>query len=148
MDTPVTFQGILRENGEIYVQYKTAVSSVYVELHAQRNQMSDWLAYMGADRQYPINIPPETAVLIKKSDESNQVVDTGETIQVRMGNTVYLTGSVRIEDQSNLVYSWIFTKKPIQSEALIQNASTLHPSFVSDADGEYILELTVTSIGT
>jgi hypothetical protein len=71
--------------------------------------------------------------------------DAGASRVVDLGSRVVLDGTgstVAIGKQ--LQYYWAFGAKPIGSGAVLEGASTAHPSFVADVGGKYELKLVVS----
>jgi hypothetical protein len=71
--------------------------------------------------------------------------DAGASRVVDLGSRVVLDGSgstVAIGKQMR--YYWTFGAKPIGSGAVLEGASTAHPSFVADVGGKYELKLVVS----
>ncbi|MDX1695111.1 MAG: PKD domain-containing protein [Ketobacteraceae bacterium] len=68
----------------------------------------------------------------------------GPDQQIVLNGTVFLDGSGSTDPQNDsLNYSWSFTSIPTESNALLQGASTVMPSFVVDAVGDYVVQLIV-----
>jgi hypothetical protein len=64
---------------------------------------------------------------------------------VRVGHEVVLDGSGSYDpDGAPLTYSWSFVSIPHGSEARLDNATTVAPSFVADREGRYLVSLTVS----
>lgn len=57
---------------------------------------------------------------------------------------VNLTGTATDVDGSIAARSWAFISRPAGSSAVLQNSSTLTPSFTPDANGDYLVEFTAT----
>ncbi|MBV9086798.1 MAG: choice-of-anchor D domain-containing protein, partial [Acidobacteriaceae bacterium] len=73
------------------------------------------------------------------------VANAGQQQTVAIGSTVHLDGTKSSDaDGDQLSYAWSFTSKPSSSSASLSNANTATPSFVADAAGDYIAQLTVT----
>lgn len=74
-------------------------------------------------------------------------VDAGANQSVDSGDLVLLSGSANDADGDSLTYLWAFNEKPPASTAVLQNATTLTPSFTADIAGNYVLSL-VANDGT
>jgi hypothetical protein len=77
------------------------------------------------------------------------VAGTNQTITV--GQTVHLDGSGSFAPDTlpaNLQYAWSFSARPFFSLAVLNGANTATPSFVADAIGDYVVQLTVTDPAT
>ena len=73
------------------------------------------------------------------------VADAGIDQKVMSGMTVTLDGSASVDpDGDTLEYHWVFTEKPVTSSALLLNPLSLNPTFTTDVDGTYNVELTVS----
>lgn len=72
-------------------------------------------------------------------------VDAGADAMIEWRKTAQLTAVVGVESGETPVLAWSFVSKPSRSTAAIVNPTTLTPSFVADADGTYVLELTATT---
>ena len=76
------------------------------------------------------------------------VAKVGPIAAVRVGETAHLDGgwsSAGFQRASE--FDWSFTYKPDGSDADLQFATTATPSFVADARGVYLVELTVSDQG-
>ncbi|WP_455217853.1 hypothetical protein, partial [Kaarinaea lacus] len=74
--------------------------------------------------------------------------DTGDIIAVRVNNTVVLDGSASWTNLSEpLTYDWSFTAVPTGSRAVLQNPSSVNPSFLADVAGTYRAQLVVSAGG-
>jgi len=71
--------------------------------------------------------------------------DAGNDETVLVGDTVSLDGSASSVTEGDLTYSWIFLSKPSGSNAQLYGSSTPTPYFVADVEGEFVLELMVSS---
>ena len=72
------------------------------------------------------------------------VADAGKDQNVNTGDLVTLDGSGSTdEDGDELTFVWGFVSKPSDSEAVITNPTAVKPKFVADADGRYVVQLTV-----
>jgi PKD repeat protein len=73
------------------------------------------------------------------------VADAGMDQNVQTGTTVMLDGSGSSDANNDpLAYSWEFTTMPMNSTAVLMDATTAMPSFVADLPGEYVAQLTVS----
>jgi len=73
--------------------------------------------------------------------------DPGLVVHVEVGQEAILNGSGSTTSaEGELVYAWSFTHKPDGSDAVLQNATTVTPSFLADVRGTYMVQL-VVSVG-
>lgn len=73
------------------------------------------------------------------------VAKAGPDQTVRGRATVYLDGSASEDpDGDPLTYSWVFTSRPVGSNASLSDPSSPNPWFVVDQPGTYVLQLTVS----
>ena len=72
--------------------------------------------------------------------------ETGNIVAVRVNETATLDGSASSTTSTDpLTYAWSFTSKPDGSSAVLQNATSVSPSFSADVAGTYMVQLLVTS---
>jgi len=79
------------------------------------------------------------------------VAEAGLNQAIHVGQNVVLDGSGSTDDNTaseDLLYNWIFSAKPVGSTAVLSNAGTVTPSFMTDLPGDYIISLVVTDEGT
>ena len=70
--------------------------------------------------------------------------NAGSDQQVTVGSTVTLDGSLSGDaNNDQLLYSWAFQQIPLSSTAVLSDAATQAPSFLTDELGSYLIELTV-----
>ncbi len=68
----------------------------------------------------------------------------GEDFTIGKGENATLDGSnSRGVYSDTLTFSWAFVSKPAGSQAVLQNADTVSPSFIADLEGEYRVTLMV-----
>jgi YVTN family beta-propeller protein len=75
----------------------------------------------------------------------------GPNQTITVGQTVHLDGSGSFAPDTlpaNLQYAWSFSARPFFSLAVLNGANTATPSFVADAIGTYVVQLTVTDPAT
>lgn len=76
--------------------------------------------------------------------------NAGDIIGIRVGQTAILDGSassITSTSTSPVSYSWSFTSKPFGSTAVLQNPTTVNPSFILDVQGSYMVQLIVSAGG-
>jgi hypothetical protein len=74
--------------------------------------------------------------------------DAGAIIELSMGETASLDGSKSASsDGGAITYDWSFTTKPDNSKAVLQDPTSVNPSFVADARGTYTIQLVVSENG-
>ncbi|MEH0020396.1 MAG: PKD domain-containing protein [Desulfobacter sp.] len=85
-------------------------------------------------------------IYIAFAEQHKPVANAGEEVSVIPGSTVMLDGSASYDPDENypLAYSWAIVSKPEQSQAVLNDAAGLTPSFHADETGVYIAELIVT----
>ena len=73
------------------------------------------------------------------------VADAGEDRSVYAGEEVSLDGSTSWDaNGDSLACNWAFTAKPSDSNAELNNATTVNPVFYVDEPGTYVIQLTVS----
>lgn len=71
--------------------------------------------------------------------------DAGEDLTVNTGEIAGLAGSGLDDDPEDLLqYEWSFFSLPAGSGAVLLNEETTTPSFITDVEGDYILQLLVS----
>jgi len=71
------------------------------------------------------------------------IANAGVTQNVLKSSLVVLDGSLSTDPENDvLTYSWVILTQP--SGVSLSNANTVSPSFTPDADGPYLIELTVS----
>lgn len=85
---------------------------------------------------------PDSVVL--RTDNSRPTADAGPDQTVQVGQEVSLDGSGSTDvDGDPLTWAWSLVARPAGSLAVLQNATTLAPSFVADQPGTYVAQLVV-----
>lgn len=75
--------------------------------------------------------------------------DAGNIIGIRVGETANLDGSASSTTLgAQLSYAWSFTHIPFGSNAVLNNATLVNPSFIPDVVGTYMVQLVVSAGGT
>ena len=78
---------------------------------------------------------------------SEPFADAGPNKAVGVGDTVSLDGGSSFDDETateSLLFDWRFASVPTGSQTVLVDPDTATPSFVVDAAGIYLAELTVT----
>ncbi|WP_181416918.1 PKD domain-containing protein, partial [Nitrospira lenta] len=82
----------------------------------------------------PTPLPPGTPV-------ANAGPDLGS---ITFGTSITLNGSASVDPNGDpLTYRWTLLSKPVGSAAVLQNSTTVAPTFIVDRDGDYIVQLIV-----
>jgi len=75
---------------------------------------------------------------------SAPVANAGPDQSVRVGATVVLDGSASSDaDRDALAFAWSFTSLPTDSTTTLSNPTSVHPTFVVDKRGMYVVQLIV-----
>lgn len=73
-------------------------------------------------------------------------VEAGADLAIQWRKRTQLTGQLlNAEDPDQPVLTWSFVSKPARSTTVLENPSTLAPSFVADAVGTYVVQLVATT---
>lgn len=77
-------------------------------------------------------------------DNASPVADAGLDGTSNVGSVVLLDGSSSYDpDGDNLSYQWTFLSAPADSSTYLVNDARVDPSFYADAEGTYVVSLTV-----
>ncbi len=114
-----------------------------------------------ANPQFTVDVAGDyVAQLVVNDGEDNSLADTvtvstqnsppvanaGSDQTVAVGGLVTLDGSASYDVDGvsgGLRFSWSFLSRPAGSAAALTGAATARPTFIADADGEYLLRLVV-----
>ena len=80
-----------------------------------------------------------TAGTPKANAGLNQTVIIGATVMLNGA------GSSNPSGVGTLSYAWTFTSRPPGSRTSLQNSGTVAPTFIADASGNYVIQLTVSN---
>ncbi len=75
-------------------------------------------------------------------------VNTGPNGEVPIYQQVDILGSIELFGALETSFSWRLLRKPQQSTAQLTDTDTLSPSFLADRVGDYMIELSVESLGS
>jgi hypothetical protein len=79
------------------------------------------------------------------TENSSPVAHAGTDQTARIGDTVTLDGSGSFDvDGDPLSFGWNFTSRPIGSNAVLDNRTSVAPTFVLDAPGDFVVRLVVS----
>ena len=88
------------------------------------------------------NSAPDTVTV--STENSPPVADAGPAQTRRIGQEVQLDGSGSSDANNDpLQFRWSFTSRPQGSTTTIQDANTVHPRFLVDAPGSFVIQLIV-----
>ncbi|MDH5593776.1 MAG: PKD domain-containing protein [Gammaproteobacteria bacterium] len=92
------------------------------------------------------NEPSKADSVIISTINSQPVANAGVDQSVILhGSAIELNASGSHDpDGDEIAYKWRFTRKPIDSKAVLNNDAVVNPVFIADAHGTYELELVVT----
>ena len=77
------------------------------------------------------------------------IANAGQNQQVNTGDTVLLDGSSsQDEDNDALTYEWLLISAPENSSAVLNSSSAISPTFTTDIDGTYVIQLRVSDSTT
>jgi len=95
-----------------------------------------------------IESEPDTVIISTKDTEPVAHAGGDQSIS-EVGTRVMLNGAQSYDpDGDVLAYQWAFISMPAESEASLENPDTVRPTFVADAPGDYVIQLTVTDSHT
>ena len=91
---------------------------------------------------------PDTVIISTK--DTAPVAHAGDDQSINeVGTQVTLNGAQSYDpDGDVLAYQWAFISMPDESAASLEDADTARPTFVADAPGDYVIQLTVTDSQT
>lgn len=88
---------------------------------------------------------PDKMVLTASDLNLPPVADAGPDVEVGFDVTVYLSALGSYDPNGDsLTYSWTMLGRPPTSTALLQSNTSIMPRFVTDVEGDYSFQLTVT----
>ena len=87
-----------------------------------------------------------TSSVTEVADGPAVMVDAGSNASVAWRQNVQLAGSVQVENDIPATVHWSFASRPAKSSAVIAGDSTLAPSFMADAEGDYVVQLTASTV--
>ncbi len=92
-----------------------------------------------------VNSAPDTVTITASAGNAPPVADAGADQNVATGSIVQMDGSGSNDPDGDLItYSWSFVSLPAGSRATLNDPGIVNPSFTADADGIYVLRLTVS----
>jgi len=116
-----------------------------VEVRTRLQVTADDLGAAGKDSQYGYGLVDADEAAPPPVGNRAPVADAGPDQSVKTSSTVQLDGTGSYDpDGDPITYSWAFVSKPTDSTASLSGADTATPSFVSDVDGTYEVQLTVS----
>ncbi|MCD9457438.1 PKD domain-containing protein [Marinibactrum halimedae] len=86
-----------------------------------------------------IDSDPDTVTIVASERNVAPVVDAGADQTVVVGSRVNLSGTATDADGDTLTYQWVFLSQPTVD--VLENTTTLTPSFVASEAGEYLVQL-------
>ena len=88
--------------------------------------------------------PPAGVLLDPPPGNQPPVANAGPGQTVQVGGTVMLNGSGSTDQDGDLLtYAWSFVSRPGGSTATLTNPTTVQPTFVTDAAGNFVVQLIV-----
>lgn len=86
----------------------------------------------------------DTVIITAKPYNRLPFANAGEDASTTVGQIFILDGSSSTDEDSDILsYNWSFIDRPINSQATIQNPTSINPFFEVDAYGEYLIQLQV-----
>ncbi len=84
----------------------------------------------------------DTDIVRIKTSNAPPLADAGpDQVDVALEAVVGLSGTVSDADGDELSYSWVFVQRPLGSNAVLVDPTSLTPTFVVDVAGRYIVRL-------
>ena len=99
------------------------------------------------DRTVPFDFSSLHWTFVPSNGPPPPVANAGAAQMALVGQTVTLdgSGSTNPSGVGTLTYSWVFTSKPAGSTAVLNNPTSVMPTFVPDIAGDYVISLTVNN---
>lgn len=92
-------------------------------------------------RIYDRALSSDEVITLYETDQPRKLVDAGEDVAANEGDAVTLQGS---SDFTAPVFAWALLEKPADSAVELTDTTSANLSFVPDATGNYVFQLTVT----
>jgi hypothetical protein len=77
------------------------------------------------------------------SDNTKPIADAGTDMNVKIGEKAELQGSGSDMDNDPLTFTWAIVFKPSGSKAVLSDNKIPNPTFIADAEGDYMFNLRV-----
>lgn len=104
------------------------------------DQPGDYLALLKVGYD---SMQTESYVLVS-TISAPPIAQAGPDQRVNVADVVHLDGSKSSDGDGNpLAYEWQFVSRPVGSSATFSDPHSVVPTFVADADGAYVVQLTV-----